>query len=92
MGKGYHFLEQLGLDPELGGELLSGQPIVEICSDRRVLIENHFGVSAYSRETVIVKVKFGCICVCGSGLELLRMSKEQLVVCGSIDSVTMRRR
>lgn len=92
MGKGHFFLERLAEDTDLTMEPLPGQPIVEIAGDRRVLIENHLGVRAYGREKILVKVKYGCICVCGCGLELLRMTREQLVIRGKIDAVTLQRR
>lgn len=92
MRQGRSFLERLVEESELAAEPLPGQSIIEIAGDRRVLIENHLGVKAYSREKIVVKVKFGCICVCGCSLELLRMSKEQLIIRGRIDSVTLQRR
>ena len=77
---------------DLSAEPLPGQPIVEIAGDRRVLIENHFGVKEYSREKIGVKVKYGLVCVCGCNLELIRMTKEQLIISGRIDAVTLIRR
>lgn len=92
MGKGRNFLEKLADEADLGTEPLPGQPIIEIAGERRVLIENHFGVKAYSREKILVQVKFGLVCVCGCGLELVRMTKEQLVIRGRIDAITLQRR
>lgn len=92
MGKGHFFLERLAEDSDWMKEPVPGQPIVEIAGDKRVLIENHLGVKAYGREKILVKVKYGCICVCGRGLELLRMTREQLVIRGKIDAVTLQRR
>lgn len=92
MGKGRNFLEQLALESDFGAEVIPGQPVVEISGDGRVLVENHMGVKAYSRETIVVNVKFGCICVYGCGLELQRMTKEQLVIRGKINGVTLQRR
>lgn len=92
MGNRRNFLEQLALDSDFCGGELANQPIVELSGDRRVLIENHSGVKVYSRETIIVNVKFGEICICGCGLELMRMTKEQLVICGRINSITLQRR
>ena len=57
-----------------------------------MLIENHFGVKEYGTQRITVKVKYGCVCVCGEHLELMRMTKEQLVICGRIDCVTVQRR
>jgi len=69
-----------------------GQPLAEIAGDRRVLIENHLGVAAYGTEKIIIKVRYGFLCVCGCQLELMHMTKEQLVICGRIDAVTLQRR
>lgn len=77
---------------DLPAEPLPGLPLVELAGDRRVLIENHQGVMAYGRENILIRVRFGQICVCGAGLELARMTKEQLVISGQIDSVTLIRR
>lgn len=92
MGKGHFFLERLSENSDLAMEPLPGQPIVEIAGDKRVLIENHMGVKAYGRDKILVKVKYGCLCVCGCGLELLRMTREQLVIGGKIDGVSLQRR
>lgn len=92
MGKGRSIIQRLAEEAELTEVPFPGQPIVEIAGENRVLIENHLGVIAYSRETVRVKVRFGCICVSGCGLELLRMSREQLIIRGRIDGVTLQRR
>lgn len=77
---------------DLPGEPIPGIPVVEISGECRVLIEHHRGVTMYSRERICVKVKFGQIAVCGCGLELMRMTKEQLVISGRIDSVSLLRR
>lgn len=92
MGRGRFFLERLAEDTDLTMEPFPGQAIVEITGDRRVLIENHYGVKAYGQDKIIVKVKYGAVCVCGCGLELLRMTREQLVIRGRIDGVTLQRR
>lgn len=92
MDRGQFFLERLAEDVDLSMEPLPGQTIVEVAGDRRVLIENHFGIKAYGREKILVKVKYGYVCICGCGLELLRMTREQLVIRGRIDAVTLQRR
>ena len=85
-------LQRLADGVDLTGEPLPGQPIIEIAGDRRVLIENHFGVKEYSRERIGVQGKYGVVTVCGCGLELTRMTKEQLVISGRIDGITLQRR
>ena len=81
-------MEQTAMHPES----FPGHPIVEITGERRVLIENHRGIAAYEKGRILVNVKFGMVCVCGSNLEIIRMTKEQLVIYGCIDSVGLQRR
>ncbi len=92
MGRGRFLIDRLTEEADLAAQPLPGQPIVEIAGDRRVLIENHFGVKEYGAQRITVKVKYGCVCICGDNLELMRMTREQLVICGRIDCVTVQRR
>lgn len=92
MKRNHNILQRLADGADLPGEPLPAQPIIEIAGDRRVLIENHFGVMEYSRERIGVKVKYGVVSVCGCGLELTRMTKEQLVISGRIDGISLQRR
>ena len=84
----YHLLEQL----DLPGESLPGQVIVEIAGDDRVLIEHHRGIREYTSEQIGVCVRYGMVQICGSGLCLRSMTKEQLIISGKIDSVVLKRR
>ncbi len=84
-------LEQIASAVDLQAEPFPGMPLVELLGDRRVLIENHQGVTEYGCNQICVKVKFGQICVCGSSLKLARMTKQQMVVLGNIDSVSVIR-
>ncbi len=77
---------------DLPDEAMPFQPLIEIVGNKRVLIEHHCGITVYGSELICVKVKFGCVCVSGCSLELARMSKEQLIITGSIDSVRLERR
>lgn len=92
MGKDRGILNRLGEDWDLMGEPLPGQLLVELVSDRRVLIENHLGITQYDRNKICVKVKFGSVAICGDNLELNQMTRFQLVISGRIDAVTIHRR
>ena len=87
-----NWLQRLADEVDAHSEPLPAMPIAELAGDRRLLIENHHGVSAYSREMICVKVKYGLIQVCGCGLELVRMTREQLVIRGRIDGIKLIRR
>lgn len=85
------FLGKLAVAADLVDEPIPGRPLVEIIDNSRVLIENHKGVNEYGRNMIRVKVKFGSVCVCGCNLELLRMTKGQLIIRGTIESVQICR-
>lgn len=84
-------LNRLAGKLDLSSQPLPGVPIIEIGGDRRVLIENHRGVTEYGKERICIQVKYGKVIVSGVNLELGFMSKQQLIVCGRIDSVTLER-
>ena len=92
MRKGRYIWEKITTPPSHGAESAAYQTIVELAGDRRVLIENHLGVITYGKEKIIVKVKYGAVCVCGCSLELTHMTKEQLVIFGTIQSISLHRR
>jgi len=79
-----------GLD--LAGEPMPSESIVEILGDDRILIEKHMGITQYSSGKICVKVRYGCLAICGSQLELSQMTREVLVITGRIDTVAILRR
>ena len=76
---------------DLMAEPIPGKPLVEISGDNSVLIENHYGVCAYTPEHIGVKVKYGRLGVYGSCLSLMHMTKERLIITGRIDRVELLR-
>jgi len=92
MGRGGNFFERMSEQADAGAESLLKLPIIELASDRRVLVENHLGIKAYCREKIMVNVKLGYICICGNHLQVLKMTREQLVVCGKIEGISIHRR
>ncbi len=77
---------------DLPGEVLPGQSLLELTGDRQILIENHRGVTAYSREHIGVLVSFGEVVISGQCLELARMTQGQLVITGTVQSISLCRR
>ena len=66
-------------------------PLVEIVGDRRVLIERHKGVLGYDKQRICVKLSFGLLLVNGCNLEIIHMSKAQLVISGKIGEIVLKR-
>lgn len=89
MGK---WMQRLADRADLQAEVMPGQSLVELFGEHRVLIEHHGGVIEYGREKIQVKMRYGSLCVCGSGLELMRMNAEQLIISGCIDTISIIRR
>lgn len=84
-------MERLTNAADLPDAPIPGLPLIELAGDARVLMENHCGVTEYGKERICVKVKFGQVCVCGQDLNLAKMTKSQLVICGRIQSVELYR-
>ena len=76
-------------DSELETVPIPKLPLIEISADVRVLIENHNGIIAYDTNEICVKVSYGTVCICGSELDLARMTGEQLVITGTIECVSL---
>ena len=74
---------------EQQGESVPLQPILELCGDRRVWIENHHGVKEYAPERISVSVRNGQIVICGSGMRLNRMQGKMIVITGKIETITV---
>lgn len=91
MGRKGVWVDKLARSADLLDEPIPGLPLIEIAGDRRVLIENHCGVIAYSPEQICVKVKYGQISVMGGCLELAKMDRGQLIISGTIRSVELHR-
>ena len=91
MGYEKSVLQKLYSSADLPDEPIPGLPLLELAGDQRVLIERHNGVTEYGRERIVVKVKYGSICILGNCLELSRMTKGQLIICGRIDGIQLCR-
>jgi len=92
MAQNSHWAQRMADRADLYGEALPGVPVVELAGDRRALIERHRGVTEYSPERICVRLSYGLLCICGCGLELTRMTREQLIISGRIDGIQIQRR
>lgn len=92
MGKGRSIWEHMLEENAPDAMSALTQTIIEIAGHKRVLIENHRGIICYGKERITIKVKNGSVSICGNGLEMLHMTKEHLVIFGTIHTVTLHRR
>ncbi len=84
-------LDKVAIAVDLPAETMPGQPLIEIAGEQRILIENHRGVVRYGEAEICLRVSYGYIRVNGCGLRLLRMTRQQVIICGRIDAVTLCR-
>lgn len=70
-------------------ESLPGQPLIELCGNSRVLIENHSGVAMYTTQQIHIRVKFGLVCIQGLALRLCQMQGQQIVITGKIGEIKL---
>ena len=91
MAREKNLLRRLADAVDLPDEPLPGLPIVELAGDRRVLIEGHAGVLEYNTQCIRIRVRYGQVCVCGNGLQLARMTGEQLIISGCIEQISLAR-
>lgn len=91
MKRGKGIFDHLYDTADLQDEPMPNLPLIEIAGDRRVLIEQHMGVTQYSAERICIRVKYGQILILGSNLILTKMSTQQLVVSGCISGVQLFR-
>lgn len=84
-----HLFDRMSLAANVYSEAMPGVPLIEISGCHRFLLENHHGIIAYCDKEIRAKVSYGYVCICGSGLELAKMTKEQLVITGMITSVSL---
>ena len=82
-------LERIASAADLESEAPPMLPLVELAGQQRVLIENHSGVVQYGMQEICVKVSFGQINIQGTCLKLAKMTKEQLIITGSISSINL---
>ena len=86
-----NFYEWVMGQADLLTEPSPGVTLVELAGDRRVLIENHGGVTVYGQKEIRIRGSYGMLCVHGTNLELARMTKQQLIITGCIESVSLFR-
>ena len=83
--------KQIAQRMERHGQTLAMQPILELCGSRRIWLENHCGVKAYSFKQIRVGVHHGQIVINGNGLRLRKMQGPILVITGEIESILLEK-
>ena len=70
-------------------EKLSGNSIIEISSDNRVLVEGHLGICQYQSDTIRVRIQTGCAAISGEKLYLDKMTSESIILGISFGAISL---
>lgn len=73
----------------LPADAVAGVPLVELCGDHQLRVENHRGILAYSPEDIHIGGGKMAIRVRGLGLELTVMNRSELLITGQIASIEL---
>ena len=90
--QGKRLLERVTAVADLTSRSMPGLPVLELTGEKRVLIENHQGVTGYSDVMICVKVQYGCLEINGCQFSLAYMSEEKLIITGKIHEIKLLHR
>jgi len=90
--QGENWLLRLSDQMDLTSETVPGVPLVELFGCSRVLVEHHRGVICYGSCEIRLRVDYGQVCILGKSLELVKINRGQLVICGDIACVQLIRK
>ncbi|MBR3325165.1 MAG: YabP/YqfC family sporulation protein [Clostridia bacterium] len=72
---------------EIPQELVSEIPKVTILGFEKLLLENYKYILEYQDVFIRVKMKFGIINIYGVNLEMIEMTKDDLIIMGTVESI-----
>lgn len=70
-------------------EVVSNVPKITIIGFDEILIENYKGILEYEEFYIRINTHIGIINISGFNLNLEQMSKDDILVTGKIDSITL---
>ena len=79
--------QQLGL-PE---DVLLGLPRVVLRGNTSLMLENHKGILEYTDKRIRLRTSIGTLVISGKDMSLLRMGSHDLMLRGTIDSISYTR-
>lgn len=83
------FAEKLAQVLDLPADAVAGLPLIELCGDRQLRVENHRGILAYDPREIHIGGGKLAIRVKGLELELKVMNAGELLITGQIFSVSL---
>ena len=83
------FREKLSDRLSIPPESMTDLPITQLRGRRNVCVENHRGILAYTDTCVKVAVRGGAVSVHGAGLAIVRMTRRDVEIRGSIGGLDL---
>lgn len=81
------FREYISDKMNLPKDVVMNLPRVSICGDREIYIENHKGLLGYTDSCISIKMDDGIMKVSGTGLRIIVMQGDRLVMNGDFSGV-----
>ena len=63
--------------------------LIEIAGQKRIIMENHRGISYYGDDRILIRTEYGFTEITGNGLLLRCITRERLCITGVIDAVKL---
>lgn len=83
------FAEKMAQIFDLPADAVAGLPLIELCGDKQLRVENHRGILAYDPREIHIGGGKVAIRVKGLELELKVMNAGELLITGQIFSVSL---
>ncbi|SHJ46593.1 sporulation protein YqfC [Geosporobacter subterraneus DSM 17957] len=72
---------------ELPKDIVLDLPRITLIGNLQIYIENHKGIVEYSKTRIRIKTKSGILRITGKELMIKNIAAEEIVVCGSFESI-----
>ncbi len=72
---------------ELPKDIILDLPRITLIGNLQIYVENHKGIVEYSKTRIRINTRSGILRITGKELRIKNVETEQIVVCGSFESI-----
>lgn len=83
------FLRKVSARFDIPNEILTRDPLIEICGVSKVAIDHHSAILEYTPQRIHVATRTGIVAVQGSGLTITLLTRTRVEIGGRISSVLL---
>ncbi len=77
---------------DLSDENLPRRTVIELLGDSRIFVENHRRIMQYGLDEIWLGADYGTVKISGGNLQLRHVSRQKLMITGSIHQIAILRR